>query len=129
MIMKPKHLTLADIASCDEKEDLLLWFGQFLDDFYHESDDKYALIAEEPIWTRNRPDWIYYDLAAAAHKLANDYRLPIPEWVMDKKYISPTPIYSFNTKNEKFQKFLRETSPPEYVERNLFFGDNVLSRV
>lgn len=125
--MKNKYVSIADIAACDEKEDLVLWRCQFLDDFKR-AEDKYALIADEPVWTRSYPEWLYYDLAAAAHKLANDNNLPIPKWVLDKKYISPRPIYAFNTENKEFQKFLRKTSLKEYVDRNLFFGDNTLDR-
>lgn len=123
-----RHVTLAEIAAMDESEDIILWFGQFLDDFRHER-DKESLIAEEPVWKRSRPGWMYYNFAAAAHKLANDNGIPVPEWAMAEKYISPEPIYGRGVKSKEYQEYLRKTSPYEYASRNIFLGNNVLSRI
>ena len=56
----------------------------------------------------------YCSLAAAAHKLANDYSLPVPAWAMQDKYKMPYPVYAFNTEYEDYQELLREVTPDEY---------------
>jgi len=67
--------------------------------------------------------------AAAVHKLANDNGLEIPDWVFNPMYIMPEPYYAHGTQNVDFQRYLYESSPPEYASRNVFFGGNVLLRV
>jgi len=106
-----------------------LAFGQFLDDFRFSTDEeKYLLIADEP--ERNGVERVVLCHAAAAvHKLANDNKLDIPKWVHDPFYFMPKPYYARDTQNVEFQKYLFNTSPPEYTVRNVFFGHNVLQRV
>lgn len=66
----------------------------------------------------------YSILAATAHQLANKYELPVPDWVFQEKFIQPFPCYPRDTKNERYQKILRETTPEEFANRNLFYGEN-----
>ena len=99
---------------------------QFLDDFKW-IENKQALITDEPatggeVKTRCLA-------AAIVHKLANDHGISPPEWVYKPEYIFPYPIYTFNTQNEEYQKVLRETTPIEFAQRNIYFGANVISRV
>jgi len=99
---------------------------QFLDDFRW-VDNKLSLIEEEPAAD---VDIRTLCLAAAiAHKLANDNGLVPPRWVYKQEYIFPHPVYTFNTQNEEYQKVLRETTPEEFAQRNIYYGSNVLSRV
>ena len=71
----------------------------------------------------------YCNLAAAAHKLANDYNLPVPAWVMQGKYKMPYPVYAFNADDKDDQDLLKTTTPNEYKIRNLYLGANILKRV
>jgi len=106
-----------------------LSFSQFLDDFrFAPDDEKYRLIEDEPKH-EGIDRVILCHAAAAVHKLANDNGLDVPKWVFDLAYIMPEPYYAHNTLNVEFQRYLLETSPPEYATRNVFFGDNVLVRV
>jgi len=106
-----------------------LAFGQFLDDFRFATDEeKSKLIADEPE-RENVDHLILCHAAAAVHKLANDNGLDVPKWVYDPAYIMPKPYYAHNTQNIEFQKYLHETSPPEYIARNVLLGENVLLRV
>ena len=99
---------------------------QFLDDF-RLVENKLALIRDEP---EAGVDTQTLCLAAAiAHKLANDNDLDPPEWVYKPEYIFPHPLYTFNTQNEEYKKVLRETTPTEFAQRNIFYGSNVISRV
>jgi hypothetical protein len=103
-----------------------LGIGQFLDDFKRVN-NKYELIKDEPVSIHAGPTVLCY-AAAVAHKLANDNDIGVPAWVLSEKYVMSEPIYAHNTKNEKFQEHLRNTSFPEFVARNLYYGDNVMSR-
>jgi hypothetical protein len=124
--MERKKVTISDAVAC---QNFTLAFGQFLDDFRLASgEEKHNLIAEEP--TREGvDDVILSHVAAAVHKLANDNGLTVPQWVHDPIYIMSSPYYARDVQNVEFQKYLQETSPPEYVARNIFFGDNVLLRM
>jgi len=106
-----------------------LAFGQFLDDFRSAPDEqKYLLIKDEPKH-EGADKVILCHAAAAVHKLANDNGLNVPKWVHSPAYILSEPYYAHNVKNTEFQRYLLETSPPEYASRNVYFGDNVLLRV
>jgi len=120
---KVDSLSIAKVASSN---DLKLSIGQFLDDFRLAS-DKYILIKDEP--DGNADIVMLCLLASIAHKLANDNGLEPPAWVFKPEYIFPQPVYTFNTQNKEYQKVLRDTSPPEFVQRNIFYGANVISRV
>ena len=120
---KTDYVSLAKVASSDNVK---LSMGQFLDDF-RRADNKYTLIADEP--TESAGIVTLCLLASIAHKLANDNGFAPPEWVYKPEYIFPQPVYTFNTQNEEYQKVLRETSPPEFAQRNIYYGANVISRV
>jgi len=99
---------------------------QFLDDFRW-IENKFTLIKDEPASDGETRTLCL--AAAIAHKLANDNGLDPPEWVYKPEYISPQPVYTFSTQNKEYQKLLRETSPPEFAQRNMYYGANVISRV
>lgn len=120
------YLTLAQVTS-STNGDIALAFGQFLDDFAH-AKDKAALIADEPMWSKEEAGRWYYDLAATAHKLANDNKLPVPSWCIEERYCPAEPLWAFDTKNPEFQAYLRETTPREFRWHNLFLGPNILQR-
>ena len=124
--MKRNRVTIAEAVAY---HNFSLAFGQFLDDFRSAPDEeKSKLIADEPE-RENVDHLILCHAAAAVHKLANDNGLDVPTWVYNPAYIMPKPYYAHNTQNIEFQKYLHETSPPEYTARNVLFGDNVLLRV
>lgn len=119
------YLTLSAVAS--EGGDVELAFGQFLDDFAH-ARDKAALIADEPAWSAEEAGRWYYDLAAAAHKLANDNGLAVPPWCIEDKYFSVEPQWAFGTEDPDFRAYLRDATPREFRWHNLFLGPNILQR-
>ena len=116
-------------VTAEYDNDFIFAFCTFLDEFYASADEeKKLLLIDEPekgALTQRQ----YCTLAAAAHKLANDYGLTVPQWVMQEKYIMPHPVYAFDTLNPEHQEFLRTVTPEEYRVRNLFSGDNILKRV
>lgn len=65
-------------------------------------------------------------LAATVECLAKQYKLTIPEWVYEERFILPKPYYG-GALFKEYRKFLRETSLPEFARRNLFLGDNVMN--
>ena len=125
---RTNHLTVQEVAARYSREDEYYLFGQFLDDFQNEEHNKYALIKDEPQYKEDM-ELFSCILAATVHKLANDNSLPVPQWVYDKKYIMPDPVYAFDTHIAEFRSHLENTSPVEFKQRNLLLGDNILSRV
>ena len=99
---------------------------QFLDDFKW-IENKLALIEDEPAADGDAKTRCL--AAAIVHKLANDNGLDPPKWVYKPEYIFPQPVYTFNTQNEEYKKVLRETTPVEFAQRNIYYGSNVISRV
>jgi hypothetical protein len=121
-------LSLKELAKKYSAEDEHYLFGQFLDDFRNEKTDKYSLIKDEPP-AKNGMELFACILAATAHKLANDNGLPVPDWVWKNRYISSKAEYAFDTGIEDYKRHLELTSPAEFTTRNLFFGDNIISRI
>ena len=120
--------TIAEIPAYSQKCGYVLALGIFLDKFYHCNNmDRSSLIMDEP--PRGILDDLQHcKLAAATHKLANDYSLPVPAWTMKEDYKMPYPVYAFNSNDLQHQKLLEETTPNEYKIRNLFLGSGVLKR-
>lgn len=119
-----KWMTLAEAAA---SSNVMLALSQFIDDF-NRADNKLLLISEKP----EAEGVGIIDLclmASMAHKLAVDNKLTVPEWVYAQEFILPYPVYAHNTEDKKYQNYLKETTPPEFTQRNLFFGDRVLSRM
>ena len=115
------------IADVLQQNDFILALCSFLDDFKR-SGGKYSMICDEPdIKAADRINLCV--LAAVAHKLSNEYGLKIPEWASKDMYVMPYPVYSFDTKNTEYQKFLFETSPEEFACRNIYYGANAIERV
>ena len=122
-------MKINEIPIIIKKFDYTFALCTFLDEFYKTEDGKKGrLLAEEPE-TSSLADREYCTLAAMTHKLANDYNLDVPEWVMFNKYIMSEPVYAFNTNNTEDQNFLRMITPDEYQIRNLFLGSKILQRV
>jgi len=67
-------------------------------------------------------------LAGAAHKLAVEHGLDVPNWVHDSEYKMPSPYFAFDTQNEEYQAFLLEDTPYEFASKNLFIGANAIER-
>jgi len=109
--------------------DYIFAFCTFLDEFYAANDEeKKVLLIDEP-----NQDFLdneqYCTLAAAAHKLSNDYGLGVPEWTMQKKYVMPYPVYAFNASKPEYQTLLKNVTPDEFKIRNLFLGSKILKRI
>ena len=122
-------LTMAEIPTFSLSCNYTLALGIFLDDFY-ESDytDKAMALQDEPAMGI-LGNVQYCKLAVAAHKLANDYNLPIPDWTLTDKYTMPHPVYAFDSSDADFHELLKDITPNEYKIRNLFLGSGVLKRV
>lgn len=124
-----KMLKIKEIPSIAEQHDFIFALCTFLDEFYHSDiEEKKSLLVDEPQkGTLDKRQ--YCILAAAAHKLANEYNFSIPEWSMKKKYIMPYPVYAFNAQDTEDRELLKITSLDEFKMRNLFLGSKILKRV
>ena len=116
-------MKISDILS---EDDFIFSLCTFIDEFKLD-DDKQTLVAEEPM-----DDLLHTSrciLAGAAEKLSNDYGITPPAWVKKEIYYLKHPIYAFDTQNLEFREHLRKNTPIEFASRNIFYGENVLSRV
>ncbi|GBU22018.1 hypothetical protein R80B4_01920 [Fibrobacteres bacterium R8-0-B4] len=111
-------------------EDFYIVLGDFLDEFYRSGDaERLSMIADAPKADADVPREHAALFAAAAHKLANDYGLELPAWVMDKKFkLTDEPYFDCNAAGNLRLLFMYK-SPTEFKYRNLFVDENFLTRV
>ena len=107
-----------------------LLLGDFLDEFYKASDqERQTMIEASPsgLGLQCKRELLSF-AAAAAHKLANDYKLDVPAWVFDKRfYMTGKPYFGGNAKGDLRLLFMYK-SPTEFKHRNLFVDEYVLNR-
>jgi hypothetical protein len=111
-------------------EDFYIVLGDFLDEFYRSgAAERLSMIADAPKTRADVPREHAALFAAAAHKLANDYGLEVPAWVMDKKFrLTDAPYFDCNATGNLRLLFMYK-SPTEFKYRNLFVDENFLMRV
>ena len=109
--------------------DFYLMLGDFLDEFYAAKPGAQAEMLRAAPEDMGKPEFVPF-LAAAAHKLADDYNLSAPRWVFDRRcYLpGPEPFFGCGAKGNLRLLFMYK-SPAEFKHRNLFVDENVLKRV
>jgi len=125
--MRNKRLHINEVAEHIGEKDFGLYFGQFLDD-YHHAENKAELIEEEPDKELESSEQLCL-LAATADRLAWECSIGAPPWVHKKKYYLSKPCFAQATRSLEYQELLRNESLPEFSERNLFYGGNILDRL
>ena len=108
--------------------DFYLCLGDFLDEFYRiDNYERKAMLETPPEFGMSREHLAY--LAAAVHKLSNDYRIDPPEWIFDERcFLRDKPFFGCRATGNLRLLFMYK-SPPEFKHRNLFVDENVLKRV
>jgi len=117
-------MTLTDVI---KHKDFIFALCVFVDEFKR-NENRQDMIMHPPNGNSAVPEHICI-LAGAAHKLANDYDIPVPNWVYDPAYKMPAPVFAFHTENEEYQEFLRQDTPLEFASKNIFHGANAIMRV
>lgn len=121
-------ISVSDVASL-EGVDYVLLYGQFLDDYTRsDAKEKALLISRPPFCNPDRPEYYVALLAAVCETLAKQDDLPIPGWVYERRCYLEQPVFAFNTTVPGHREYLLETTPEEFMSRNVIFGDTVLSR-
>ncbi len=105
--------------------------GDFLDDWYFraKTNEVRAMMVRDEIAPARGADetrWAAF-FAAMIHRLCSQYKVLAPAWVQDSKYVLVDPW--FMSGGEALRAWELIESPPEFKMRNVFGGDNVLSRV
>ena len=120
------EVVLADVIAAD---DFVIALGTFLDVFKNRNAaERIKMMSDAPTFNEAQREELCV-LAGVAHKLANDYGLPIPSWVHKASYTMPSPVFAHGTKNEEYREFLRQDTPYEFASRNIFCGANAIERV
>jgi len=123
--------TIADsIKKVHNGASFYIALGDFLDEFYKQPRDiQCEMISESPGDEANISPAYMALFAATAHKLANDFGLPSPDWAMDNRYkMTETPYFDCNARGNLRLLFMYK-SPSEFKFRNLFVDENFLARV
>ena len=108
--------------------DFYLCLGDFLDEFYNADDEMRISMLKSPPEFMIPQEHLAY-LAAAVHKLSNDYGIKAPDWVFDEMcFLRDKPFFGCGAKGDLRLLFMYK-SPPEFKYRNLFVDENVLKRV
>ena len=109
--------------------DFYLLLGDFLDEFYKSAPNIRAEMIRDRPEGMGSPELIPF-LAAAAHKLVNDYNLNTPDWIFEQRCYLPgaQPYFACGAKGNLRLLFMYK-SPAEFKHRNLFVDENVLTRV
>lgn len=110
--------------------DFYISLGDFLDEFYRSDKAmRQIMINDEPLEFANVQKEYLALFAATSHKLANDYELRIPTWVMSPKYsMLDKPFFDCGAKGNLRLLFMYK-SPLEFKHKNLFVDENFLVRV
>jgi len=118
------------VEQLNRGENFYIVLGDFLDEFYRrDSAARRSMIADAPPAGASVSREHAALLAATAHKLANDYGLEVPVWVMDRKFrLTDEPYFDCGAKGNLRLLFMYK-SPAEFKYRNLFVDENFLTRV
>lgn len=119
--------TIKDLIK--QPEDFEIYWGDFLDYFYHNNQkEKQRIVKEEPKQYQDLSQKTYAFVAAAVEKLCNDSNIEPPNWVFKDKYFLKDPMFSLDAKGDLRTILLLE-SPHEFIVRNIFVSENCLERV
>lgn len=109
-------------------EDFCLEKNEFLDAFYLAGQgERGPMLATEPVRYAGIPDWQYAFAAAMAHMLARSHGLEVPSWVFGKGYYLDEPEFG-GFDSPELRMLMMVESPPEFLHRNIYAFDNVLTR-
>lgn len=98
----------------------------FLDSFYR-MPNLYAYL-EEPSWKESMDLNHRSLLVTVVHHIANKKKLPIPSWILKRKYILKEPFYLCRV-GSKLHAYTTLNAIPEGVMRNVFVTKDIVSRV
>jgi hypothetical protein len=111
-----------------EYKDFIFAVCTFVDEFKRaDNKTRVGMIKDPPKWSEEQKEKVCR-LAGIAHKLANDYGIDVPAWVLMPEYKMPQPVYAFNTKRKSYQELLLAETPYEFASKNLYIGANAIDR-
>ena len=121
-------MQVKEIFKTEPCSDIELNIANYLDFFYHAGqDERQESIREEPEYNENIL-WENYAYAAAiVEKLCADFNLEYPDWIYAEKYFLKDPWFPSLIKG-KARIYLMLYSPVEFLRRNIYVSENVLTR-
>jgi len=126
--MKKGHLQTMSVAFqqiCNgEREWTAL--GNFMNYWYEYAKDRREDLIIDPLPAYDMGSlyqhrWAVF-CAASVEWFCNKYQVPCPEWVYDPKYRLSEPWFFYT--REPVKSRLLQTTPEEFIKRNIFCGDN-----
>jgi hypothetical protein len=105
--------------------------GDFLEDWRSLPEARERLIQEEPPAPGDHPEmqrWAAF-CAAMVEVLCQETGLPVPAWAQRPEYTLADPWYLYPGKHRKLMAWQEQTTPEPFKRRNIFGGDQILTRV
>ncbi len=122
-------MRVKDIFNISPGDDIELNISNYLDFFYHAcQEERQDSMKEEPSYNIVIPRENYAYVAAMLEKLCNDYSLQYPPWILKEEYFLREPWFPDYVKG-KARIYLMLYAPVEFLRRNLYVSENVLTRV
>lgn len=130
--MEYERGTAADYfrALANGEESFFTGVGNFLDDFYSASGDEKERLISQPIdLDLVTDDNLRYAafFSGMVESLCLQYVLNRPDWIWEERYRLRNPWFLYE--GWRLRAWQLVTTPPSFKARNIFGGDNMLSRV
>jgi len=119
-------MTLIQFEQAVLQTDFILALGNFIDAFSLACDK--AKLLSEPSDFKSLNNQQKALFAATCESLCNQFNISIPDWLNNKEFFLLEPFYQFNTQNDEYKKYLKESAPIEFSKRNLYFDSNCIAR-
>ena len=114
----------------EKKEDFWIAVGNFLDDFRSTNSEEQKYLIKEPISTKDikkEQEQFAVFFAGMIEELCNELNLEMPEWINNEIFFLEKPW--FLHEYWKLLEWQLNTTPLAFKRRNIFGGDNLLSRI
>ena len=122
-------MKIKEIFNIYPGHDMELNISNYLDFFYHaDQEARQDSVNEEPSYNE-AISWENYAYAAAmVEKLCTDYSLEYPQWIFKEDYFLRDPWFPDYVKG-RARIYLMLYAPIEFLRRNLYVSENVLTRI
>jgi hypothetical protein len=122
-------MKIKEIFNIYPGDDIELNISNYLDFFYHaDQETRQVSVNEEPSCNDNISRENYAYVAAMVEKLCTDYSLQYPQWIFKGDYFLRDPWFPDYVKG-RARIYLMLYAPIEFLRRNLYVSENVLTRV
>ena len=122
-------MQVKEIFNISPGTDIELNISNYLDYFYcANQDERQVSMNEEPRYNKEISGENYAYVAAMVEKLCTVFLLEYPQWIFKDDYFLRDPWFPAFIKG-RARIYLMLYSPVEFLRRNLYVSENVLTRI